>query len=107
MRHPVQEKLADLEYGYARYMAEDLDTEQANNQHIVKMQDEYLILSDSILSALNIVPLPASPRAAAQPNGGETKGVKIREGLRPENLKMDFTPSEFRRWKTKLAGYFT
>ena len=33
--------------------------------------------------------------------------MKIRDGLRPEKLKMDFTPSEFRRWKTKLAGYFT
>ena len=25
--------------------------------------------------------------------------VKIREGLRPDRLKMDFTPVEFRKWK--------
>ena len=35
----LEEKLADLEYGYAKYTAEDLDTELANNQHIAKMQD--------------------------------------------------------------------
>ena len=33
--------------------------------------------------------------------------MKIRDGLRPDKLKMDFTPSEFLRWKTKLGGYFT
>ena len=65
------------------------------------------MLSDSILAALNIVPLTAAPRVAAQPGGVEAKGVKIREGLRPAKLKMDFTPSEFRRWKMKMAGYFT
>ena len=37
----LEEKLADLEYGYAKYLAEDPDTEPANNQHIAKMQDEY------------------------------------------------------------------
>ena len=103
----LQEKLADLEYGYSRYTTEDPDTEQANTAHINKIQEEYLVLSDSILAALNIVPITAAPRAAAQPGGIEAKGVKIREGLRPDRLKMDFTPSEFRRWKTKLAGYFT
>ena len=103
----LQEKLADLEYGYSRYTTEDPDTEQANTAHINKIQEEYLVLSDSILAALNIVPLTAAPRAAAQPGGVEAKGVKIREGLRPAKLKMDFTPSEFRRWKMKMAGYFT
>ena len=58
----LEEKLADLEYGYAKYLAEDPDTEPANNQHITKMQDEYLILSDSILNTLNVVPLTAEPR---------------------------------------------
>ena len=104
----LEEKLSDLEYGYAKYTTEDPDTQPANDANINKMQEEYLVLSNSILEALNIVPLAAQPRAAAAAaNGGEAKGVKIRDGLRPEKLKMDFTPSEFRRWKTKLGGYFT
>ena len=49
----LEEKLADLEYGYAKYSTEDPDPEHATNNHIAKMQDEYLILSDSILNALN------------------------------------------------------
>ena len=65
-----------MEYGYAKYTAEDPDEELTNNQHIAKMQDEYLILSDIILNALNIVPLTAAPRATAQANVGETKGGK-------------------------------
>ena len=70
----LEEKLSDLEYGYAKYTSEDPETENANNAYINKMQEEYLVLSDSILQALNIVPLTAAPRAVAQgANGGERK----------------------------------
>ena len=58
----LEEKLSDLEYGYAKYTAEDPDTQTANDANIDKMQEEYLVLSDSILKALNIVPLTAAPR---------------------------------------------
>ena len=103
----LEEKLSDLEYGYAKYTTEDPDIQTVNDANINKMQEEYLVLSNSIIEALNIVPLSAEPRAAATgANGGEPKGVKIRDGLRPDQLKMDFTPSEYRRCKTKLGGYF-
>ena len=32
--------------------------------------------------------------------------VKIREGLWPERLKMDFTPVEFRKWKSQITTFF-
>ena len=32
--------------------------------------------------------------------------VKIREGLRPDRLKMDFTPVEFRKWKSQITTFF-
>ena len=32
--------------------------------------------------------------------------VKIGEGLRPERLKMDFTPVEFRKWKSQITTFF-
>ena len=70
----LEEKLSDLEYGYTKYTTEDPDTQPANDANINKMQEEYLVLSDSILKALNIVPLSAQPRAAAAgTNGGEPK----------------------------------
>ena len=28
--------------------------------------------------------------------------VRIREGLKPDRLKMDFTPVEFRKWKAQI-----
>ena len=32
--------------------------------------------------------------------------VKIREGLKPDRLKMDFTPVEFRKWKAQVSTFF-
>ena len=32
--------------------------------------------------------------------------VKIREGLKPDRLKMDFTPVEFRKWKSQITTFF-
>ena len=31
--------------------------------------------------------------------------VKIREGLKPDRLKMDFTPVEFRKWKSQITTF--
>ena len=32
--------------------------------------------------------------------------VRIREGLKPDRLKMDFTPVEFRKWKAQITKFF-
>ena len=32
--------------------------------------------------------------------------VRIREGLKPDRLKMDFTPVEFRKWKAQITTFF-
>ena len=32
--------------------------------------------------------------------------VRIREGLKPDRLKMDFTPVEFRKWKAQVSTFF-
>ena len=32
--------------------------------------------------------------------------VRIREGLKPDRLKMDFTPVEFRKWKARITTFF-
>ena len=32
--------------------------------------------------------------------------VGIREGLKPDRLKMDFTPVEFRKWKAQITTFF-
>ena len=32
--------------------------------------------------------------------------VKIREGLKPDRLKIDFTPVEFGKWKSKITTFF-
>ena len=36
-----------------------------------------------------------------------TSMVKIRDGLRPEKLKLDHTPTEFKNWKEEVKTYFT
>ena len=32
--------------------------------------------------------------------------VRIREGLKPDRFKMDFTPVEFRKWKAQITTFF-
>ena len=32
--------------------------------------------------------------------------VKKREGLRPDRLKMDFTPVKFRKWKSQITTFY-
>ena len=103
----IKEKLADIEYGYNELSKEDGTTEPDNIKKVEKICNDTNDMMDRILRTLAQVKQPEEPSAAAPAGTPQQNGVKIKDGLKPEKLKMDNNPSEFRRWKVKIHTFFT
>ena len=103
----IKEKLADIEYGYNELSKEDAETEADNGKKLDKIANDTNEHMNRILRALAQVKKPEAPTGAAPAGQPEQNGVKIKDGLKPEKLKMDNTPAELRRWKTKVHTFFT
>ena len=93
----IKEKLADIEYGYNELSKEDAETEADNGKKLDKIANDTNEHMNRILRALAQVKKPEAPTGAAPAGQPEQNGVKIKDGLKPEKLKMDNTPAELRR----------
>ena len=65
-----------------------------------------MCIRDRILPAL--AKCPSEITVNRTHHGGDDKEpqVRIRESLKPKNLKLDFSPMEYRRWTAKVKTFF-
>ena len=93
----------DIEYGYDILCALDNAEEEKYRAAVNKAMEEYVEARKAASEAL----AAARPKAPQATSARNTSQVKIRDGLRPEKLKMDNTPTEFKNWKEEVKTYFT
>ena len=70
------------------------------------------ISDEAIQTHTRILPAPAKCPSKVTVNrthqGGDDKDpqVRIRESLKPDKLKLDFSPMEYRRWTVQIKTFF-
>ena len=96
-------KVEDIEYGYNVLIALDPEAEKEYRDFIKSCVDKYVAQVKRAQKALGKA-TPAAPKPTASKN---TDTVKIREGLKPEKLKLDYTPQEYRAWVAEIKTFFT
>ena len=70
------------------------------------ISDEAIQTHERILPALAKCPSEVTVNRTHQGGDGEGPQVKIRESLKPDKLKLDFSPMEYRRWTAQVKTFF-
>ena len=99
----AEAKMDDIEYGYDVLCALDNSEEEKYRAAVDKATEEYVAARKAASEAL----AAARPKAPQATGARNTSMVKIRDGLRPEKLKLEHTPTEFKNWKEEVKTYFT
>ena len=99
----TEAKVDDIEYGYNVLIQLDPEGEKEYREHIQKAQERYVHHKKRAGKALAKA-TPQVPKPTAAQNQDT---IKIREGLKPEKLKLEHTPQEFRAWVAEITTFFT
>ena len=94
----AEAKMDDIEYGYHVLCALDNADEEKYRAAVDKAMEEYVKTRKAASEALAAA-RPKAPQAAGARN---TSQVKIRDELRPDKLKLDNNPTEFKNWKEEV-----
>ena len=107
LKQQINWKVEDIEAGYniilSRIETDDPKYTRLNAQvegTIVRHAD----ISKRIVEALGAV--PAAQRLANAPARAGRNQVKLKEGLKPTVLTLDFNPQEFQAWQNKFRIYY-
>ena len=85
-----------------------IDIEPENEKRYLEEKKEIIDIAvkahTKLLPAIWHCQSPVTANRVTQEN--RDPQVRIREGLKPDRLKMDFTPVEFRKWKAQVSTFF-
>ena len=100
LKEKVEWKIEEMEAGYDRLI--ELDPENEKRYLEKKREVVNIAVASHVLLLPAIAHCQKPIRANRVTHEDRDPQVKIREGLKPDRLKMDFTPVEFRKWKARL-----
>ena len=105
LKQQIDWKVEDIEARYDLLLA-DLDPDRVEykrlNDLVTTTVARHAEISKTVIEALGAAPAPQDPAAAPAQAGGDQ--VKLKEGLKPTVLTLDFSPLEFQACKTN-SGY--
>ena len=93
-----------MEAGYDRLIELDPDNEKRYLEKKREVVDIAVASHAQLLPAITHCQKPVTANRVTHEN--RDPQVRIREGLKPDRLKMDFTPVEFRKWKAQVSTFF-
>ena len=104
LKEKVEWKIEEMEAGYDRLI--ELDPENEKRYLEKKREVVNIAVASHALLLPAIAHCQKPIRANRVTHEDRDPQVKIREGLKPDRLKMDFTPVEFRKWKAQVSTFF-
>ena len=106
LRHKMEEKIEEIEAGYNCLIEMTPDDERRYLEKKVGISDESIQAHARVLPALAKCPMEVIVNRTHQ--GGEDREpqIRIRESLKPEKLKLDFSPMEYRKWTSQIKTFF-
>ena len=103
LKEKMEWKAEEMEAGYDRL----IEIEPENEKRYLEKKKE--IIDIAIRALAKLLPIiahcqnPVTANRVTQEN--RDPQVRIREGLKPDRLKMDSTPVEFRKWKAQYQHF--
>ena len=104
LKEMMETKREEMEAGYDALIELEPEDEKRLQEKKKEIIDIAVKAHTRILPAIARCHNPVTANQVTQ----DTRDlqVKIRDGLRPERLNMDFTPVEFRKWKSQITTFF-
>ena len=96
----------EVEAGFDCLIELEPDDERKYLEKKAGISDEAIQVHARILPALARCPTEVTVNRTQQGGEGRDPQIKIRESLKPEKLKLDFSPMEHRRWTAQLKTFF-
>ena len=93
----MEEKIEEIEAGYDTLIKMQPDGERKYLEKKAGISDEAIQMHARILPALAKCPSEITVNRTYQGGNGTDPQIKIRESLKPDKLKLDFTPKEYRK----------
>ena len=102
----MEEKIEEIEKGYDTLIEMQPDEERKYLEKKAGISNEAIATHARILPAL--VKCPSKVTVNRTHHGGDDKDpqVRIRESLKSDKLKLDFSPMEYRRWTAQVKTFF-
>ena len=104
LKEKMEWKAEEMEAGYDRLIELDPDNEKRYLEKKREIIDIAISAHAQLLPAIAHCQNPVTANRVTHEN--KYPQVRIREGLKPDRLKMDFTPAEFRKWKAQVSTFF-
>ena len=106
LRIKMEEKIEEIEAGYDTLIEMQPDDKRKYLEKKAGISDEAIQTHARILPALAKCPSEVTVNRTHQGGDGREPRVKIRESLKPDKLKLDYTPMEFRKWTAQVKTFF-
>ena len=107
LKQQIDWKVEDIEAGYDILLA-DLATDDAEyvrlNAIVVETVGRHATISKKMVEAIGAAPATQDTAATPARAGGDQ--VKLKKGLKPTILTLDFNPQEFQAWQNKFGIYY-
>ena len=106
LRLRMEEKIEEIEAGYDTLIEIQPDDERKYLEKKAGISDEAIQMHARILPALAKCPSEITVNRTHHGGNGTDPQTKIRESLKPDKLKLNFTPMEFRKWTAQIKTFF-
>ena len=106
LRLRMEEKIEEIKAGYDTLIEMQPDEERKYLEKKAGISDEAIQMHARILPALAKCPSEITVNRTHHGGNGTDPQTKIRESLKPDKLKLDFTPMEFRKWTAQVKTFF-
>ena len=104
LKERMEIKTEEMEAGYDTL----IELEPQEEKRFIEKKKEIIDIAVKAHARLLPAIVPCHNPVTANRVTQESKDpqVRIREELKPDRLKMDFTPVEFRKWKAQITKFF-
>ena len=106
LRLKMEEKIEEIEAGYDTLIEMQPHDERKYLEKKAGISDEAIQMHARILPALAKCPSEITVNRTHQGGNGHDPQIKIRESLKPDKLKLDFTPMAYRKWTAQMKTFF-
>ena len=106
LRLKMEQKIEEIEAGYDTLIEMQPEDERKYLEKKAGISDKAIQTHARILPALAKCPSKITVNQTHQGGNGYDPQIKIRESLKPEKLKLDFSPMEYRRWTAQIKTFF-
>ena len=106
LRFKMEEKIEEIEAGYDTLIEMQPEEERKYLEKKAGISDEVIQTHARILPALAKCPSEVTVNRTHQGGDDKDPQVRIRESLKPDKLKLDFSPMEYRRWTAQVKTFF-